>query len=591
MTNLNNIAVILLVGFFAIIAVLFWPPPKSESLRAALGNVFGRPIDLIELNIPPADGRYPGTVILTPRPGQMLPVRRIYRPDQIPKATSGLKLSQIGEAEAIISSGLVGRLESTGDIILDIVLNDLKLYEADLNQNFKNALLEDKDVYSAHKRGLKPRVIVRAYEAVMSLKVGHTSAISAEMWNKIKQNVLKTGDTFADDETMVVNIRDPVVVAYETMNVDYFSTTLSVSVPDQLELTDSIAMNSLSEALDISAFNLTPSTKDIRYELLGNANYDSHFFGDLRLTEPSLEIVEHVFKEAGAQRLLVENSTGVVTETQLNGFLTRIASELETTVPSLFVLYYAGHAIAGPGGQLYLVMSDYGGNPIDDFGEDFLLGSARLQMSELVGGNFDDILDVVSSVRAKLPHKISGLYPVSKLAQRLQESNTPFVILIDACYEYDEMDRLREELNLTESGDDYFGPDTYTEAQEFQQQYVNAIHQFSTAPYLNSTDVIIFSATPGSAAVAVKDPRPMWDSYRRVAPLASRIYKRFEGALVKSETVTWGDFLQSIVDVQRLGEIRTHGTVSWSDFEIARHLTMLSDRHLDVSSTNIPDHP
>ena len=202
---------------------------------------------------------------------------------------------------------------------------------------------------------------------------------------------------------MVINIRDPVVIAYETMNMDYFSTTLSAGVPDQLELTDAIAIDPLNEALDISAFNLAPSTKDIRYELLGNANYDSDFFGDLRLIEPSLDIVEGVFEEAGARRLLLEHPTGVVKETQMNDFLTSIASELEATVPSLFVLYYAGHAIAGPGGQLYLVMTDYGGNPAEDFGEDFLLGLARVQMSELVGGNFDDILDVVSMLHAEIP--------------------------------------------------------------------------------------------------------------------------------------------------------------------------------------------
>ena len=192
----------------------------------------------------------------------------------------------------------------------------------------------------------------------------------------------------------------------------------------------------------------------------------------------------------------------------------------------------------------------------------------------------------------KYLNKVNGLYPVSKLAQRLQGSDTPFVILIDACYEYDQMDRLREELNLTESGDDYYGPDVHTEVQEFQlQRYFNAIHQFSAAPYLNSTNAVIFSATPGSVAAAVKDPRPMWGSYRRVAPLASRIYKRFEAAVVKSETVTWGDFLQSIVDVQRFGEMRTYGTVSWSDFKIVRQLTMFSNRHRNVTDINVTDQP
>jgi len=39
--------------------------------------------------------------------------------------------------------------------------------------------------------------------------------------------------------------------------------------------------------------------------------------------------------------------------------------------------------------------------------------------------------------------------------------------------------------------------------------------------------------------------------------------------------VSWGDFLASIVDVNPLGEMRIHGTVSWSDFSYIKQVPML----------------
>ncbi len=573
-------AALVVVGLAAVTAVWLWQrQSEGASLREALGRAFNRPAQLIELNLPPAAGRYPGAVMLTPQPGQTLPMRRAFRPDQIPEFTTSLRVSIQAEAKAELFSSFIGNTASTGDLALVIRLDDLRLFEADLNENFKKTLLEDEDVYRANKRGLMPRVIVRAYEAVLSFHVRRAGSLSAEAWQTAQDELLKAGGRFADARTIEFKGEHPTVIAYETVTVDYVATSLSARMSRRVELSDARSVNAVNGPLDISAFKLTPGAGVVRHVSMGNARYESDSFGNLRVVEPSLQIVESVFEQVGAEPLLSDHLPRVLNESKMNDVLSQIVDKLRVQVPSLFVLYYAGHAVAGRGGQLYLVMSNYRGDPAKDLGEDSLLGLPRALLNEptspLQGSNIGDLLDVVNALQAEAPSEVKGLFPVSEIASRLQDTGTPFVILIDACYEHGQMDRLRDAANLTQSGD-YYGPDLYGRPQNLRR-YADAIHQFGAAPYLNSTNVVIFSSTPGSIAMEVEDPRPGWGPTRYVAPLARRIHSRLEAAVARSKAVTWGDFLETIVDVKRLGEVRIHGTISWSDFNVVRQLPMLRE--------------
>ena len=313
------------------------------------------------------------------------------------------------------------------------------------------------------------------------------------------------------------------------------------------------------------------------YALLGNSRYSSANFGNIRVVEPSIQVAESVFRWVGAQPVLNEPLPHILSTTTMNDTVSRISDALTANDHSLFILYYVGHAVTGKGGQLYLVMSDYKGDPAEDLGEDLFLGLPRAQIdaptSPLEGSNINDLLDVVTALQAEASAEVPGLYPVSRLVRSLEDAGRPYVVLIDACYEHAQMDSLREALNLTERGD-YFGPDSSGGPQEMRR-FADSIRQFGVAPYLNSANIVIFSATPGTIAIEVEDPRRTWGASRYVAPLARRMYRRFEAAVAASEPLTWGMFLQSIVDVKPLGEMRIHGTVSWSDFAAVSEVPML----------------
>ena len=91
---------------------------------------------------------------------------------------------------------------------------------------------------------------------------------------------------------------------------------------------------------------------------------------------------------------------------------------------------------------------------------------------------------------------------------------------------------------------------------------------------------MIFSATPGTIATVVQDPRAHWNGAFKVGPLANRIYRRFEENVARSERISWGDFLFGMVDVKPLHQsgardMQFYGTASWSDFTAVRRVPML----------------
>ena len=534
-----------------------------------------RPEALIEINLPPADGRYPGAVLVAPQEGQILPLRKALRPSQIPVSVGTVRVNTSDSA----SASLVGRWlsgSSSADAVVEITLDDVRLFEAVIDDSFRQVLLDDRELERAEKRMLNPRVVVRTYEAIVSFDVRRAANLSAEAWEESKKALVKAGGKLKDESAVSFTGKEPVVVAYETLAVAFDTTTMNAAPANKVKLTESMALRDGAGPIELAAFDLKTGSQKVRYSLLGNSRYRSDRFGNLSVVKPSHELVKQVFDLSGASALLNESKT-VLTKKGLADELNEVAAKIRTERPSLFVLYYAGHAIAGPGGQLYLVMNDYEGDPVKDMGEDFLLGLPRAHLdnpsSPASGSNLQNLLDVVTALQAESPLEIVGLYPVSSIAKQLEGIDVPYILLIDGCYEHSQIDRLRESLHLTQKGD-YFGPREWGGPDE-NERLEKAIRQFGQAPYLRSKNAVIFSATPGSVAVAEADPRPSLFNDQFVAPLAGRIYRRMEAAVAHAEDTSWGAFLQSIVDVKPLGERRVFGTVSWSDFSLLKSAPML----------------
>lgn len=127
-----KIVAIIVIGITAVIAIIwYFQPPTHSSLRDTLGHAFGREVQNIELNLPPAPGRYPGAVIVMPQPGQMLLLRPEHRPDAVPNNATSLRIKTAVDAGANFVSSFTSSVSSIGDLAIDITLDDLRIFEID----------------------------------------------------------------------------------------------------------------------------------------------------------------------------------------------------------------------------------------------------------------------------------------------------------------------------------------------------------------------------------------------------------------------------------------------------------------------------
>jgi hypothetical protein len=553
----------------------------KKTLRLELAKLFDRPSDLIELNLPPADGRYPGSVLLTVQEGQSLALKREFRPSNIPTKTSQVSITVDGNSDVNLFGKFLGSLKSSGDISIQISLDELRLFEIDINADFKNQLLTDDNIINAEKKGLMPRAIVRAYEAKVTYTVNKSNSIKGEHWNEIKEQLIEVGGNLSSSGGIVIKVDQPSIVAYETVLISFISTNLDSGKPNDLLLKDYIVPTDNEKDFQLSQYNLKKGDNNVKYITLGNSTYQSNYFGNLRLVEKSIEIVSSVFYKAGAQPLMNGKRNSIIKQKQFDDILNEIESELKLSEKtSLLIFYYVGHAISGPNGHLYLVLNDYVGNPSSEIGEDFYHGlyreSIEQSTSPLSGSNFSDIFDIMGEIQVEYPVDIDGLYPVSKISKKLEKSGVPFIIMIDACYSHEQMNELRNKLNLTKNGD-YYGPNTNGGPDEVFR-YSNAIEKFGKSPYLNSKNVVVLSSAPGSIAVQVPNPQNNFFKNEFVAPLASRIYNQFYWSVVNTIPISYGDFVYSFIDVKRLGEVRTQGVTSWSDFSVVNEIKMLDTK-------------
>ncbi len=554
--------------------------PK-KTLRRKLAELFDRPVELIELNLPPADGRYPGTVLLTAREGQSLTIKRENRPIKIPIKTSQVTITADGSSDVKLFGELLGALNSSGDISIQIDLDELRLFETDLNSEFKDKLLSNESIINAEKNGLKPRAIVRAYEAIVTYTVKKGSKIKGEHWNKIKEQLIEVGGSLSSSGGVTIKVEAPSIVAYETVLINFISTNLKAGKPDGLIFKEYIVPDITNNHLDLEQFNLDKGDSNVKYIALGNSTYQSKYFGNLRIVPNSLELVSSVFNIAGAESAHNSNNEDFVSEKLLDNILDDLEkSDLKSDYTSLLLFYYVGHAVSGPNGHSYLVLNEYNGNPSEDIGENFYHGLYRESIdhksSPLSGSNFSDILDLMGVIAAEYPEEVSGLYPVSKISNKLEKLGIPFVIIIDACYSHEQMEKLRNRLNLTKNGD-YYGPNDYGGPNEFLK-YSDAIKRFRQAPYLNSSNVVILSSAPGSIAVEIPSPKATFFKNEFVAPLAGKIYNQLNRFVANTKPVSYGDFLYSLVDVKKMGEVKIHGVTSWSDFTLVNNVEMLNPK-------------
>ncbi len=546
--NLVRVGIAALVLGVGASGVWWMTRSPVASLRAAIAKAFNRPLSGVEENVPVAANRAIGAVLVD-RQGRTFFYEQLEVAPGSPGAPAAIDVTLTGKAQAALMQDLlqVGTATAEGDLSVNLKCDDLIVDEiADL-KSLDQKLLALHGTASLNEQ--RPRVITRTYRGTITLLIRKNGALSAT-WGKVVKDALKTGAKLATEDSLEFVASEPAVFAFESLEVKYVSTTAAPGRPDAVEKSFHLVPE-LPEATTISQ-----PRSNVRYALIGVDTYGPKSdFGALRMTVPSVALVDDSLRWLGARPALADPPLMNPTREAMERRLDLLAAVRHEPGVDALVVYVVGHAIAGNAGQSYLVLPAHPGNIVELLGPDLFMGASRKNAEEQVGGNLGDLLKVAAAVAAEVGSP-PGLYSAADMYRRLeggQEGGAPFALLLDSCFSHAQLEALRQQVGLTPRGD-YFLP---AEGGELAaaSEYSKRLAEFFEAPYLRSTNVVLFGAAPGTVASERQNPR--FVNAAKVAPIASR--------LALASASTWGEILRDMRDVAPLGEQRTFGTASWSD--------------------------
>lgn len=570
------VAAVAVIGFGGLwlTHTIFKPKPQNEVLQRALADQFGGDFDMIIANVPSRSGRYPGAVMAVSTKGSELLVRKEERPDSVPETSgsiNGARLTGGNTVWQLAGREFGARLAGEGSASVMIELQDIRIFEREAGELAAD-LRGDGRVSRARATGQPVVVITKSYEAVPVITIRQSSAAKAEDWAKLKNDLTKAKGEVSADNSVVFRSSEPQVVAYETQEVKFIAGNFSGG-ESKLELKRSPVDVDGSAMASPEDFGGKAGGGDVAFAVIASPRYSNPNFGDLPAAETSADLVDGLFRTMGAKPLDtgLDRSAPLTADT-FTAARKKIFDAVKKLKPRAFVLYYSGHAVSGTAGAHYLVMGNYNGKLADDLKETSPFFPTGDPSSPLTGSNIEDIAKAIAAAGQKLATSWPGLVAVADLYRELTETGVPFAIIVDGCYEAAAMSQLRDELQLTPWGD-YFGPDDGGPREI--QKYQRALRTYGEAPYLRSTNPVIFAAKPGTVAPVVRHPLYETDLLGGVGPLAAKLTGTYLYALENQESLSLGPLLRRITDFAGTGELDVKGSISWSDFSALREVPMM----------------
>lgn len=279
-----------------------------------------------------------------------------------------------------------------------------------------------------------------------------------------------------------------------------------------------------------------------------------------------------LFEPSGALRIRATPESPL-TSGVLRDFVARLGITAKKTKSHLVVVYYIGHTLSWPNGDIALVLGE--AEEIPEPKREYPREHTNDAISERFGANMGSLLELAEALNAnseklrnanleKLP---SGYRPLRDLYAELDKIGIPFALWIDGCLRNDEFERFRNGLGLTSDEKTrsffYTGPDG--QLLSSIDAFESKLRHFADAlPYLHTTNPVILAAKPGTFAQPWSDPDLDWAD---VGPLSARITEYVRASIWDQEPPPL-EVLSNVTDDKGTGEISPKGSISRSDFAV-----------------------
>ena len=570
--SLLIVTVAVLVAATAFVIVRITTP--SKDLRAALASALHLPKERGQnffVNLPPAGSRYPGAIMVVP---QMLVLE--------PSTADETGLVQ-GDHFTLVSSDTViadaltgfqsnplttaGRDKENVDVSLQI--SNGRVLEMAVPE-LKQRLLSSQSAQSAANKGVDPIVITRAYTGILTFILRQKSSAGARLIaDAAKSPELQTAGSIKLDASrtgqgeLSIQVDQPVVFAFEASSARYITQHLASS-PDDVSLTPVKP----SEIKPAGRSALDPS---VPWTL---ATISSGYYQNLRTSNQpwnsrSADVIEGALGLFLPQSKLRLRATldHPVTSDVLKQFTASLETAAKKAHTQLIVVYFIGHTLSWPNGDIALVLGEAGEipEPKRQYTND--------AVSERVGENVGSLFKLADALNANLETLPPGYMPLRELYAELENAKVPFALIVDGCLRNDEFEQFRNGLGLSSDSSTrtffYIGPDGKLLAS--LDAFDSKLRHFADGlPYLHTTNPVILAAKPGTFAQPWPDPDLDWSE---VGPLSARIANYVRASVWDQDSPTLGEVLSNVTDYQGTGEISPKGSISWSDFGAMKKAT------------------
>ncbi len=557
------LAVLLLISVIVIPRLL----TRNHELRAALASALQVSADRQQdffLNLPPAQSRYPGSILATSKL-LVLDASDANTPDIHTGSTFQLTTDDAVAASALGSlsvPALRDAAESKQAIALELRITNGKVLEMDVPQ-LKQRLLASNAARNAANKGTDPLIITRAYSGQLTFVLHRRSTDAGELWSRVSRSAQTSSNDrvhiAADRATageLSVEVVDPVIFAFEASAASFITNHLGVE-PSDVQLRP-------VKPSDIQPTSTSSRSNHAPWVL---ATIASGYYPSLRTLRQdwnaqSAALVRQTLAEYSPNKVHTLDATEEkpLSAPAIARFIQSMGQEARAPTPPLIIAYYVGHVLTWPSGGIALVLGTAKAIP------EFATSANKTALDNAFGANIGDLARLAATLSANTEALPEGFLPLRDLYAELSQLGAPFALIVDGCLRMDEFERAREDLHITSDPGLhtflYVGPDGNASG-ALSQLGMLLTHVADNQPFLHTSNPVILAAKPGTYAFASPNPDVAWNS---VGPLAARITHYFRGARFDPDRPTLANVIQRVVDFTGVGEIDPKGSISWSNF-------------------------
>lgn len=557
---MNQKLVILIAGVVLLAAVIVIPKllvPDNNKLKQSLAKQFQVPEDFIYLNIPPANGRYPGAIFLHDH--TIIPIEFAQKDDQKLVRGSVVNITLDATAEAnsggSLRMGFLGQLVESGRTkVLKVSIAEVRMVEM-RGEDIKQALLNSQSAKNASMQNQPVYIVTRAYEGVITVNLSAKNSSTAEVMaddiaRSIPNSEVKVQGASNNDDMVTVQFATPTVFAFEVQKANYIMTHLGLE-PNDVRLTP---VNSEELPID-NAQDKTDSLaiKSPKWQLAVISSGYYPFFSNAK--QPWNAYCAKTVTEC----LSLYHPTKVV----------KMEATRENPLSASKVMRFADDLLQqGSKSNLDLLVVYYIGHMMTKENEDIVLMQGEAKAYDT---NFSE----------------EGFLHLIDLYHALENNSFPFVLLVDGCLPSTQFESFRQSLgfDLMDGSSQmiYLGPEEIitNELTDFADGLRNYANRHT---YLKESNPVILAAKPGTVAKGYNDPKFFFGPYH--APIAEKIRRLSMLSVGEAYPPSLVQFLKSLASFRGVGEISATGSISWSDFEVLDKIRVSPAKTLTVTPLN-----